>query len=119
MDRLKITARISLDPDQTDELESLARKCIERVRNEDPGTLQYDWFLREDRSECVVRETYEDSEALLAHLDNLGDLLEDLNRIGTVSVDLFGDPSDELLEAMSDTDTTVYGYIDGLGSGPH
>lgn len=35
------------------------------------GTLQYDWFISDDKKECEIRETYENSEALMAHVTNL------------------------------------------------
>ncbi len=38
---------------------------MKSVREEDNGTLQYDWFFNEDHTECVVRERYRDSEAIL------------------------------------------------------
>ena len=38
------------------------------VRERDSGTLQYDWFFNDTRTECVVRETYKDSGAVLEHI---------------------------------------------------
>ena len=41
----------------------------------EPGTLHYDWFFSEDETKCVVREVYANSDAMLAHLGNVGELL--------------------------------------------
>ena len=45
---------------------SPARCC--RITNADDGVLHYDWYLSDDGTRCVVRETYADSGAALAHL---------------------------------------------------
>lgn len=52
-----------------------ASECIKRVKEKDTGTLQYDWLLSEDKSECEIRETYENSEALLEHASHLREAL--------------------------------------------
>ena len=114
MSTLQVSARIKLHGDRPKDLKELAEQCVERVRQRDSGTLQYDWFYNRDQKECVVRETYTGSEALLAHLDHLGDLLEELNQIGSMSVELYGDPSAELLEALQESDVTTYEYLEGL-----
>ena len=46
---------------------------MERTANE-PGCLYYGFSLDGDEVHC--REGYEDADALLAHLDNIGDLFE-------------------------------------------
>jgi len=57
----------------------------------------------------VVRETYAGSEAVLAHMANLGDLLfHIINMAGSVEMDGFGDPSPELLEAAELFDASLY-----------
>jgi hypothetical protein len=68
-----------------------------RLRTKDTGTLQYDIYFNDDQSECVVLERYRDSEALIEHAANLGDLSEAI--LATVSVvhgELLGEPSAEL-----------------------
>ncbi len=114
MSTLQVSARIKLQGNRLKDLQGLATKCVERVRERDTGTLQYDWFYNDERQECVVRETYTDSEALLNHLDNLGELLEELNHLGSMSVDIYGKPSTELQEALEGTNLTIYESIEGL-----
>lgn len=52
----------------------MADQCIAVAKEKDPNTLQYDWFFNPDQTECVVREKYADSDAVLAHIQNLGGL---------------------------------------------
>ena len=44
---------------------------IKQVKEKDTGTLQADWFISSDKTECEIRETYASSESALAHQDHL------------------------------------------------
>jgi len=83
-----------------EEFKQQAAKCISIAKEMDPGTLQYDWFISSDNTECEIRETYESSEALLAHVSNLREALRILFEkfASGHSVVIYGEPSAELLE---------------------
>ena len=55
-------------------VQALSAEAMEIVRTKDSGTLQYDIYLNDDESECMVIERYRDSDALIEHGENLGDL---------------------------------------------
>ena len=81
------------------ELEEFKRssvECMEIVRAKDTGTLQYEIHLSDDESECVVLERYKDSEALIEHATNLGELGEAILATGLGSSVLLGEPSTDL-----------------------
>jgi quinol monooxygenase YgiN len=79
MSEIQVTARLRIHDGKLEEFKDVAEKCMESVRTKDTGTLQYDWFFNADHTECVVRETYRDSEAVLEHMANLGgELMEAL-----------------------------------------
>jgi quinol monooxygenase YgiN len=95
-------ARFKIHEGKLDEFKRLSAEAMEIVRAKDPGTLQYDTYFNEDQSECVVLERFRDSEALIKHADNLGDLMEPI--LATVSVvhgELLGEPSAELRARMA------------------
>ncbi len=84
------------------------------IARTEPGLLQYDWFLSPDDSTCVVRETYTDSDAVLAHIGAVGHLLEEMIGLGGgLEVDVFGDPSEALQEAAAEMQPAVYSYFQG------
>lgn len=82
--------------------------CMESVRTKDSGTLQYDWFFSDDQSECVVYERYRDSEALLDHAANLGETMEAIFATSSVSGEILGAPSPELMKALEGKDVRIY-----------
>lgn len=114
MSELQITATLTIHDGQLDAFREAAAECLRSVRERDSGTLQYDWFFSEDHSVCVVRERYRDSDALLEHIGNLGETMGALLAASDLSVDVFGDPSPELVEATEAIPTTVYRFYQGI-----
>ena len=108
MKTIQVTARGALHEGKLEEVKALAAECMRTVREKDKGTLQYDWFLNEAQTECVVHETYRDSEALLEHIANLGATLGALLAIGDWTFDIFGSPSAELLAASAGLSIKIY-----------
>jgi hypothetical protein len=80
--------------------------------------LQYDWFISSDKTNCEIRETYESSEALLAHVSNLREALQILFEkfASDHSVVIYGEPSVELLENAKarGIDITIFSFLQGL-----
>ena len=78
------------------------------MRTKDSGTLQYDLYLNDDQSECMIIERYRDSEAAMEHAANLGDMFAAV--LATVSVvhgELLGEPSAELMAKLAGSDVPV------------
>jgi quinol monooxygenase YgiN len=96
-------ARFKFREGKLEEFKRLAAQCMEIVRAEDTGTLQYEIYFNDDQSECIVLERYRDSEALIEHAAHLGDLSEAILATGFVSGELLGEPSADLRAKMADT----------------
>ena len=111
---IQVTATMpNIAPANLAEFKEIAGRAMELTRGE-PAALQYDWFLSGDETKCVVRETYADSDAILAHMANLGELLAQLAELGGgLEVEAFGDPSPELLAAAAALEPTVYRFFQG------
>jgi len=97
-------ARFKFHAGKLEEFKRLAAQCMEIVRTKDTGTLQYDIYVNDDQSECIVHERYRDSEALIEHATHLGDLSQAIVATGSVSAALLGEPSAELRAQMADSE---------------
>ncbi len=64
------------------------------------GTLEYDVFLSDDQSEGVVHERYRDSESLLQHIANLGELMSAIMEVASFTGEICGTPSPTLVKAF-------------------
>ena len=108
MSELLGIARFKFREGKRDEYLRLSDQAMEIVRTKDSGTLQYDLYLKGDRSECMFIERYRDSEAAIEHAANLGHLFDAV--LATVSVvhgELLGEPSAELRAKLAGSEVPV------------
>ena len=96
MSELHGIARFKIHEGKLEDFKRLSAQCMEIVRAEDTGTLQYDIYLNDDQCEAIVHERYTDSDALMEHTAHLGDLMSAILATGSVSGELLGEPSAEL-----------------------
>ena len=108
MSALQGIARCEFHGGQLGEFKRLAGQAMEIVRNLDTGTLQFEVSFNDDQSECIVLERYRDSEALIEHAQNFGDLGEALIRTGWVAGELVGEPSAELKSMMASSGIRLF-----------
>lgn len=114
MEQLQVSATFpSISPDAADQFKQLAAEALATIRDE-PGTLQHDWFFSDDDAQCVVRETYASSDAFLTHLAGAGPLLGRLVELGGgLELELFGEPSAALRDAVAPFQPRIYSYGQG------
>jgi quinol monooxygenase YgiN len=108
MSELFCIARLKIDQGKLDEFKQLAVRCVELVRAQDTGTLQYELYFNSDNTECIVIERYRDSQALLDHVKNLGDTMGAILRTCSGSGEVCGTPSPELIEQLKGSSVQVY-----------
>lgn len=89
-------ARFKFHAGKLEEFKRLSAQCMEIVRAHDTGTLQYDIYFNADQTEGMVLERFRNSEALIEHSANLGELAAAVLATGSVSGELLGEPSAEL-----------------------
>ncbi|MDO1451892.1 antibiotic biosynthesis monooxygenase [Rhodocytophaga aerolata] len=114
MKGLQLTSRFQIHKGKLEAFKTLANECISLVQENEPNALQYDWFFNSDQTECVIRETFTDSNALLAHIANLGEVLGKIQALGDFSSEIYGNPSEELMQAVAGMDVKVYSFYRGL-----
>ena len=103
MSELQGIARFRIHDSKLDEFKRLSAEAREIVRAEDPGTLQYDIYFNDDESECIVLERFKDSEALIEHAANLGELSEAiLSIVSVVHGEILGEPNAEIRANLAD-----------------
>jgi quinol monooxygenase YgiN len=95
-------ARITFREGELEEFKRLAAQCMEIVRTQDTGTLQYEVYFNADESESIVLERYRDSQALIEHAEHIGKLNAALGATGDVAGALLGEPGAELRTKMAD-----------------
>lgn len=102
MSSIRMIAKFpDIAPENLDRFKELARTIVEATKSEE-GTRVYGWFISSDGRECLVYEDYESSDAVLAHMGNVGEHLGPAVELGGgLEVNVIGDPSPELQEAAA------------------
>jgi quinol monooxygenase YgiN len=92
---LQAIVRFRFHDGAVEEFKRLSAECMEIVRAQDDGTLQYDTFFNDDETECIVIERFRDFESLVQHGENLAHLMEAILATGSCSGELLGEVSPE------------------------
>lgn len=114
MTELTAVARIRIHDGHLEEFEAAAARCLDGVRERDEGTLQYDWYLNADGTECIVIERYRDSDAVMNHMANIGEEMAELSAVADVSINALGEPSSRLMEASEGLDIEYFAPLQRL-----
>ena len=114
MNKISATALFRIKPGKLDEFKILIASLVRVTKEQDPGTLVYEVYLNEEKMECVFLESYKDSQSVLAHAGNVGHLLEEAQKIADQSLEVYGDPDEQLKKILDDMGVLSYTYVGGL-----
>jgi quinol monooxygenase YgiN len=114
MTTIMSVARFRIHPGKATEFKALSAECVRIVREHEPETSLYDWFMNPDETECIAVDRYASSDAVLAHIRNVGPTMRKLRHLADISVELLGSPSDALIEALQFKSSAVFKRLDGL-----
>jgi quinol monooxygenase YgiN len=67
MSHLELHAHLKIRPGQLEGFRSQAAEIMRITREQDTKTLRYDWFIKEDGTECEVHEAYLNEDGLFEH----------------------------------------------------
>ena len=114
----EVKAQLKIRDGELDGFERQAAVVMSFARELDTKTLRYDWFISEDRTECEVREAYEDADALLSHQQAVAEAKMTLFRefVAGHTMTFYGDVSPALAGALKGMGTTftAFSFMQGL-----
>ena len=98
----EVTARLKVREGEFDDFKERAAEMMRLTRAKDTKTLRYDWFLSDDGTECEVRESYVDADALVEHSQHIAEARAELFRNFAYdhTVIFYAEPSPALAEAL-------------------
>ena len=106
---------LTIKDGKVDEFKQKAGAYTGAVQMGEPGTLEYQWWLSEDGSRGLLKETFDSSESLLTHLANVGPNLPELLAIAPITrFEVFGEVSDAAREALDPLGAQYFDHIVGF-----
>jgi len=107
--------RLRLNPGQGDAMRVLMDDMIASTRQE-PGCIDYGWFINEAEGVVHINETYTDSAAVMVHLGNFGSKFAE-RFMGVFSPEgftVFGPASAEVKSALAAFTPTYMATLGGF-----
>jgi len=109
-----LSVEFTITPGKNDAFKSLARQLIDGTSKE-PGALGYQWYFNSDENKYHLVELYKDSGAILAHLNNVGPVLQKLLETSKVTrFEVFGNVNAEVEKILASFGTKFFKYWDGF-----
>ena len=116
MSKLRFIFRLKIHAGKLDEFKAAAAELLAMVQENGRHTLEYEWFLNGDQTECIVLETFAGSEALLAHADMVAEQARVLFALCDMKdLWLCGQPSAEVLQRTAAFAPGLYSFLQGRG----
>jgi quinol monooxygenase YgiN len=111
---IQYTVEWTIKPGGLDAFKELAQKIIPMVESE-AGMKGYQWYFNSDETKCYTVEWLADSDAIMAHLGNVGEELPKLfGHSDITSFEVFGNPNDQAKEALAGLGAVFNGYYGGF-----
>ncbi len=99
-----------------DNLISLMNEMVEATKANEPGALNYEWNVSEDKKTCTLFERYADSEATMVHLGNFGKNYAPrfMGMLKTKSFIVYGNPDESVHKALGGLGVTFMNSLGGF-----
>jgi quinol monooxygenase YgiN len=119
--QIQWTVEFTIEKGKLEEFKKYIKEISDVVKRDEQGTKSYQWYLNDkDETNCIVSESYESSDAALAHLNGNGVktiLVPKIFPIAKITrFEVYGDPSKELQEALTPFGPEKYHFLTGFTS---
>ena len=120
MSHFELHAHLKIRPGQLEGFKAQAAELIRITQELDTKTLRYDWFIKEDGTECEVHEAYVNEEGLFEHNMHIMEARAVLFRDYAFDHRMFafGEVSQQFrdLTKKHADGFAIYAFLEGLGT---
>src|SRR5688500_5706361 len=116
-DQIYVRAEFTIEKEKIEEFKKLIQDMSRTVENNEPDTINYQFYLNTSETKCVVHETYTNSESVLAHITGVASktiLPKIFNISKLIRLDVYGNPSEELQKVIASFDSQTFNRFTGF-----
>jgi hypothetical protein len=87
------------------------------VENNEPDTINYQFYLNSSETKCMVHETYTNSDSTLAHINAVASktILPKIFIIAKINrLDVYGNPSEKLQKVLTTFNSQTFNLFTGF-----
>lgn len=117
-DRVHFLLDLAIHDGKFEEFAATVERMISRTAKE-PGALEYEWYLSDDRSRCRLLETYSNVDAMQRHLAGavMKELVPKLLTFATLNrFEVCGAPDEQSAATLKSHGAEIYPHWQGLPS---
>ena len=106
---------LSVKPGQLEAFRTLMTEMVESTKGE-PGARAYEWFVSDDGSAVHIFESYDDSDAVMAHLGTFGSKFAErfLAAVAPTGFTVYGSPNEAVKAGLQGFNPTYLGPFGGF-----
>jgi len=101
---IRFRLELTIESSKIAECKKLIQDMVKAVEANEPDAINYEYYLNNAETSCVIIEVYKNSEAALAHLKGVASqtILPKIFNISRITrFDVYGDPSEELQKVLT------------------
>ncbi|MCP4385036.1 MAG: hypothetical protein GY798_27095 [Hyphomicrobiales bacterium] len=96
-DTIFVVVETAIADGKAEEMKKICDTAVEIAQSKEIGTLSFNQYFKSDNTASVSLELYENSDALMTHMDNAARDIHHVGEIATVTrIDIFGEVDDRV-----------------------
>jgi quinol monooxygenase YgiN len=113
-DHVSWILELNIQPGRDAAFRALMAEMVAATKAGEPGTLNYEWSVTADGTQCHTYERYVDSAATMVHLGNFGSKYAErfMGILAPVGFTVYGAPDAAVKEALAGFNPT---YVESVG----
>jgi quinol monooxygenase YgiN len=114
---IRYRVEFTIEGSKVEEYKKLVQDMVRLVEANESDTINYEFYLNNAQTSCVVNETYANSEAALAHRKGVAiqTVFPKILNISKITrFDVYGEPSEELQEVLTSLGAQPYKLLAGF-----
>jgi quinol monooxygenase YgiN len=115
--KIQFRAEFTIQEGKIEEYKKLVQEMSRVVEANEPDTIGYQFYLNRAETECIVYETYANSEAVFAHMNSVASqtILPKIFNVSRIrKFEVFGNPSEELQKVLATFSPQTYNLFAGF-----
>jgi len=115
--QIHVRAEFTIEKGKIEEFKKLRQNMSRIVENNEPDTINYQFYLNRSETKCMVHETYTNSESALAHIIGIASktILPKIFNISKLTrLDVYGNLSEELQNVITSFDSQTFSRFTGF-----
>jgi quinol monooxygenase YgiN len=115
--QIYVRAEFNIEKGKKEEFKKLIQDMSRMVENNEPDTINYQFYLNTSETKCMVHETYKNSESVLTHIHGIASktiLRKIFNISKLIRLDVYGNPSEELQKVITSFNSQIFNLSAGF-----